>query len=258
MRWVSSPFPFNSNSIYILYMSSYLYVTAPSSYFSSFSYWFPSYFCLRPSLNTTVFQVSYAREMWNFLCFHKWDIIVPSWIWYISFNQDEDNKESSLKSENLVQSSEENYESNDCDHNEDSKSSVGRSIIVRGKKPHENESNTCSVLNSSVIIGLKKFTVVKRVDTIIFLNNKVLINSSDVENPLKKISCSSCEYKTDNKTCLEHHMATHSDNFSCLSCDFKSKNREILNSHMLTHPKELTFSCSGLLPVKVRITLRIE
>ena len=157
-----------------------------------------------------------------------------------------------------MQSSEENYESNDCDHNEDSKSSVGRSIIIRGKKPHENESNTCSVLNSSVIIGLKKFTVVKRVDTIIFLNNKVLINSSDVENPLKKISCSSCEYKTDNKTCLEHHMATHSDNFSCLSCDFKSKNREILNSHMLTHPKELTFSCSGLLPVKVRITLRIE
>ena len=176
----------------------------------------------------------------------------------MSFNQDEDNEEYSLECENLVHSRQENYESNDCDLNKYNKSSVGKSIMIRGKKPHENESNSCSGLNSPVIIGLKKFTVVKRVDTIILLNNKVHINSSDVENSFRKYSCSSCEYKTDDKTCLEHHMATHSDNFSCLSCDFKSKDKETLNYHMLTHPKELTFSCSGLLPVKVRITLRIE
>ena len=157
-----------------------------------------------------------------------------------------------------MHSSEENYESNDCDRNKDKNSSVGKSIIIRGKKLHENESNSCSGLNSPVIIGLKKFTVVKRVDTIVFMNDKVLINSLHEGNLLRKYSCSSCEYKTDDKTCLEHHMATHSDNFSCLSCDFKSENKETLNSHMLTHPKELPFSCSGLLPVKVRITLRIE
>ena len=169
--------------------------------------------------------------------------------------QDEDNGTSSLQCENLVGSETGNYESNDCDLKTESKSSIGITVKTPKNNLNENEANSRNGLDSPMTVDLKNLTV-DRVHTLIFLNNKALVNSSGVDNPLEKYSCSSCKYKTADKAYLEQHMATHSSDICCKLCHFKSKDKETSKSHLLTHAVELSISGTRPQAVKVRVIVK--
>ncbi|CAL4124251.1 unnamed protein product [Meganyctiphanes norvegica] len=89
-------------------------------------------------------------------------------------------------------------------------------------------SNTATENNSKANVEVK---IKDETDSI------PLDTSVDVESGKRMFHCPSCQYKTPNRSRVQEHLFTHTNErpFKCTLCDFETRRNRDLKRHMLTH-----------------------